>query len=46
MSWKLVPVWKKIVTGSFPDTEGEMISLPRLFVVVVVLIIKEKNKKA
>lgn len=47
MSWKLVPDWKKIVIGSFPDTEGEMISFPRLFVVVVVvLIMKKKNKKA
>ena len=46
MSWKLVPDWEKIVIGSFPDTEGEMISFARLFVVVVVVIMKEKNKKA
>lgn len=47
MSWKLVPDWAKIVIGFFPDTEGEMISFPRLcVVVVVVLIMKEKNKKA
>ena len=48
MSWKLVPDWEKIVIGSFPDTEGEMISFTRLFVVVVVVVVimKEKNKKA
>lgn len=50
MSWKLAPDWAKIVIGFFPDTEGEMISFPRLFVVVVavvvVLIMKEKNKNA
>lgn len=47
MSWKLVPDREKIVIGSFPDTEGEMISFARLFVVVVVVVImKEKNKKA
>lgn len=37
--------WDKVVIGFYPDTEGEMISFPRLFFFFFVLIMKGKNKK-
>lgn len=40
------PDWDKVVIGFYPDTEGEMISFPRLFFFFFFLIMKGKNKKA